>query len=54
MVDAWNYTDHILCRHTGSMTLTWALKENMGDPEGVNLLSNQQRALRNREVSRKV
>lgn len=27
------YTGHILYRHTGSMTLTQALKENIGDPE---------------------
>ena len=33
MAGTWNYTGHALYRYTGSMTLTQALKENMGDPE---------------------
>ena len=32
-----NYTGHTLYRYTGSMILTQALEENMGDPERGNL-----------------
>jgi hypothetical protein len=33
MADTWNHTGHTLYRYTDGMTLTQAVKENMGDPE---------------------